>query len=72
MLKRITLRAEGKLIQEAGKKARREHTTLNTLFGRWLGEYVAGERKAAGYRELMERLSYAQSGKRFTRDGINA
>lgn len=72
MLKKITLRAEEELIREARVKARREYTTLNVLFGQWLGEYVAGERKAVAYRELMERLSYAQSGKKFTRDEMNA
>lgn len=38
--KRITFRAEGKVIAAARERARREGTTVNQRFQEWLEEYV--------------------------------
>jgi len=71
MLKNITLSAEEQLIRKAREKARREHTTLNARFRRWLKQYVNAERSLRDYDTLMKSLSYAKPGKSFTRDEMN-
>lgn len=67
----VTLSADEALIEKAREKAEREQTTLDTLFQQWLAQYIDQERRAREYRELMEELSYAQPGRRFTRDELN-
>jgi hypothetical protein len=71
MLKNITLSAESDLIEKAREAARSRHTTLNEEFRKWLDQYVRQEDPAAGYGALMERLSYAEPGRSFTRDDLN-
>ncbi|CBL44830.1 Conserved hypothetical protein [gamma proteobacterium HdN1] len=71
MNRNITLSAEEKLIQQAREKASREKSTLNEQFRQWLERYVSSEAKAIDYNTLMQRLSYANSSKRFSRDELN-
>jgi len=71
MIKNITMSAEDLLIERARKKARQEHKSLNELFRQWLSNYAAREDRGKAYRDLMKRLSYVKSGKRFTRDELN-
>jgi hypothetical protein len=71
MNKNITLSAEEKLIQQAREKATREKSTLNEQFRLWLERYVSSESKTIDYNTLMQRLSYANSSKRFSRDELN-
>ena len=71
MLTHITLSAEKDLIEKALRRARAEHTTLNAEFRRWLAQYAARPQTAADLAKLMERMSYAQPGKTFTRDELN-
>ena len=40
MLKNITFSAEEELIDKAREQARKEKTTLNALFRRWLKQYA--------------------------------
>jgi hypothetical protein len=47
-MKNITLSADERLIEEARDRARRDHTTLNAEFRKWLLEY-------SGRRERVER-----------------
>ena len=70
-MKNITLSADEELIQRAREKARKERTTLNGLFRKWLSRYVGRVRAEAEYAELMEGLSYACSGRSFSRDELN-
>jgi hypothetical protein len=72
MLKNITLSADEQLIARARKEAERHGTTLNAEFRLWLAAFVEQERAAQGYHELMGRLGYAQPGRRFTREELNA
>lgn len=67
----VTFSAEDGLIRKAREKARQERTTLNALFREWLARYVRRGRSGAVYAELMERLGYARSGRRFTREEMN-
>jgi hypothetical protein len=71
MLKNITLSAEEELIQRARDKARRERTTLNATFRRWLNQYVNRSSKTADYASLMDSLGYARPGRKFSRDELN-
>ncbi len=71
MLKNVTLSAEEEIIHQAREKARREHTTLNEQFRRWLERYVKTDRLAPRYAEMMEQLAYADPGRRFTREELN-
>ncbi len=71
MLKNITLSAEDNLISEARKKASRENTTLNAQFRLWLNQYTGVGLKDSDYKMLMESLSYAEPGRKFTREEMN-
>ena len=70
-MRNITLSADEQLIRLARDKARKQRTTLNALFRRWLTRYVAKGRPDLDYDELMKRLSYARSGRSFSRDELN-
>ena len=72
MLKNITLSADEQLIARAREEAERHGTTLNAEFRLWLAAFVEQERAAQGYQELMGRLEYAQPGRHFTREELNA
>jgi hypothetical protein len=71
-MKNITFSAEEKVIEEARRKAARENTNLNSLVRTWLREYVGDTDRAERYRRLQKELAYARSGKRFSRDEMNA
>ena len=72
-MKNITLSADADLIEEARERARREHTTLNAEFRRWLEEYTQRKQRAdkalTTIRELRGRLG--TGGQRFTREERN-
>ena len=70
MLKNITLSADEQLIKKAREKAKREHTTLNENFRRWLKRYVLSDSNTS-YENLLHELNYANSGRKFTRDELN-
>lgn len=75
-MKNITLSADERIIEAARDKARRNKTTLNAEFRRWLERYASseheGEQRARNYRSLMRALSdVSTGGKRFTRDEMN-
>lgn len=71
MLKNITLSADENLIRKAREKARREKTTLNANFRRWLRQYIGKNTRAYVFNNLMQQLDYANAGKKFTRDQLN-
>jgi len=67
------LSADERLIEEAREKARRERTTLNAQFRRWLEDYVGrrerAERAMRTIEELQQRIKLKGP---FTRDELNA
>ncbi|HET7480039.1 MAG TPA: hypothetical protein VFJ72_11050 [Rubrobacteraceae bacterium] len=71
-MKNITLSADERLIEDARKRARAEHTTLNEQFRRWLADYTRGEHEAEEamvvVRELRGKL---RVGRKLTRDEMN-
>ncbi len=71
MLRNITLSAEERLIQRARKQASTENTTLNSLFRKWLERYSGKSKSSGEYNQIMNRLSYAKSGGKFSRDEMN-
>lgn len=71
MLKNITLSGEERLIYSAREKAQAANTTLNALFRRWLASYVGQSAAKHDYQNLMTRLSYAEPGRKLSRDEMN-
>ena len=69
--KNVTFSADGDLIQQARQRASAENTTLQKAFQQWLERYCVARIHADGFGGLMERLGYAQSGGRFSRDDLN-
>ena len=70
-MKNITFTAEESLIQQARLKAMTEKTTLNEKFREWLSTYTSSGSTKMSLHEIMERLSYAEAGRSFTRDDMN-
>jgi hypothetical protein len=70
-LRNITLSAEQSLIEQARQRARKNNTTLNAEFRRWLMRYVDSLQTTDDISDLMNRLGYASPGQKFTRDEMN-
>ena len=71
MMKNITFSAEEELIAKAREIAREEKTTLNVVFRRWLKQYAERKKVSEEYDMVMEKVSYARAGRKFTRDEMN-
>jgi hypothetical protein len=71
MVQNITLSAEKALIEQARRRAEIQQTSLNAEFRRWLEHYVEAPQTISHLSALMDRLSYAQPGKTFTREELN-
>jgi hypothetical protein len=69
-VKNVTLSADAGLIEAARERARREHSTLNEQFRRWLASYAAGERRSAEAESVITdlRSRIRTGGRRFTRE----
>ncbi len=72
MLKNITLNAEEADVDAARRRASIERTTLNQIFRDWLHRYARPEGSIQAFRKLVSELDYASSGRKFTRDEMNA
>ncbi|MBO6571840.1 hypothetical protein GYB29_00875 [bacterium] len=70
-MKNITFSADEKLIEKARLKAAKEKTTLNEQFRDWLKRYASENDYRKEFEQLMEDLSYVNSGGKFTRDEMN-
>jgi len=70
MLKNITFTAEEEVIRRARARAKSEHSTLNLKFRDWLLRY-SGMDQQRDLEELFDRLSYADPGRKFTREEMN-
>lgn len=74
-MKNITLSADEELIEAAREEARRRKTTLNAEFREWLARYARsrqGSERVHEYRRLMASMGEVSSGRRFSRDELNA
>jgi len=71
-MKNITLSADEQLIELARDRARKENTTLNKEFRRWLASYAGREQQArraeSAMRELRGKLCV---GRKLTREEMN-
>ncbi len=72
MLTDVTVSAENLLIKKAEEKAHKENKTLNSLFNEWLSQYIQNSNPADEFEEFMARAKYANPGKRFSREEMNA
>lgn len=70
-MKNVTLSADDALIEQARLTARERHTTLNQAFRDWLVDYTRQSETEASFDALYERLSYVNTGRKFTRDEMN-
>ncbi len=70
-MKNITFNADEELIKKAREKAQREHTTLNESFRKWIKRYINSDKTNFNYDELMQKLEYANPGRKFTREELN-
>jgi hypothetical protein len=66
----ITFNADKSDIELAREEAQSQNTTLHELFRDWL-KVIVGRIRARKYRALMNKLRYADAGRKFTRDEMN-
>ena len=66
-MKNITFTAEESLIEKARNKARKENSSLNKRFREWLKHYAADDLSKENYKDLMQKLDYANPGRKFSR-----
>jgi hypothetical protein len=71
LVRNITLSAEESAIERAREVARSEHKTLNQAFREWLNWYASRRINRAEMDALFEKLKYADTGRKFTRDEMN-
>ena len=72
-MKKLTLSADARLIEAARERARREDSTLNEQFRRWLASYAAGDERSAEAARVIADLQarVRTGGRRFTRDEVH-
>jgi hypothetical protein len=71
MKKNITLSADENIIKKARQRARKQKTTLNNEFRKWLERYASDDSLAGNYTLIMNRLEYVKAGHHFTREELN-
>ncbi len=71
VVKDITPSADENLIDLASERAKARHTTLNEAFNEWLADYTRSEYVAKAIEECYARLSYVNSGRKYTREEMN-
>ena len=70
-MKRIAFRADEAAIAQAHEAARAQSATLNAAFREWLKEFVARERRAREFDDLMEQLKDYSIDRKYTRGEMN-
>jgi hypothetical protein len=70
-VRNITLSADEAAIEKARRRARLEGSTLNEQFRVWLTQFGNQPSRAERFDALMEKLSYVEAGRKFTRDEMN-
>ena len=70
----LTVSTEDTLIEKAKERARKENKTLAGLFNEWLHQYTENvdTNSAKEYEDFMDRVKYANSGRTFSREEMNA
>ena len=67
----VTLHADEELLARATEAIARRELTLDQVFERALRDVIEAESRLAEYDNLMKRLSYANAGRKFSRDEMN-
>jgi hypothetical protein len=70
-VRNITFSADEAAIDRAREVARSEHKTLNDAFREWLDWYASRTVTRGELDALFEKLNYADTGRKFTRDEMN-
>ncbi len=70
-MKNITLSAEKDTIDKAREKARKQNTSLNKIFRKWLENYVSSGNIENEYEEIMRRLENIKFPGKFSREEMN-
>jgi predicted transcriptional regulator len=70
-MKRITFRADERLIERARTLAKSRDKSLKVMFREWLEQFTAQNGSAQEFDALMKRLKHVQAGRRFSRDEMN-
>ncbi len=70
-MKNVTLSANEDVIRKAKNKAQQNHTTLNSLFRKWLDDYTRDKNIALELDRFLSETAYAEAGRSFTRDEFN-
>ena len=70
LVRNIIFNGDKSDIELAREQSRGQNTPLSELFRHWL-RWIAGRGRARKYRAMMERLRYADAGRKFTRDEMN-
>jgi len=71
IVRNITLSANEDLIDRARLRAAREKRTLNSAFREWLERYAGHAAGSTEYEQLMKRLRYVRSSRRYSRNEMN-
>ena len=70
-LKNITLSADETILARARECAAERERSLNELFREWLEDFTRPLMGAEEFSALMEKVSYARHGRKFSRDEMN-
>ena len=70
-MKNITLSANEDVIRKAKNKAQQNNVTLNSLFRKWLDDYIRDKNIALEIERFLDKTEYAEAGRGFTRDELN-
>jgi len=70
----VTVKADDTLIEKAKERARKENKTLDCLFNEWLQQYTGNvdTNTAKEFDDFMDRVKYANPGRTFSREEMNA
>jgi uncharacterized protein (DUF1778 family) len=70
-MKNVTFSADEHAIERGRKVARAQNKTLNELFREWLDSLDRPAFNQEEFDALMNRVSYARAGRKFTREEMN-
>lgn len=70
-MKKVTLSADERLIEQARRIAIAQGRTLNEAFREWLEKFTGLSGSTQEFNSLMERLRYVRAGKHFKREEMN-
>ena len=70
-MKKITFRADERLVERVRLFAKSRNMTLSSLFREWLGQFAVQRGSVQEFDALMKRLKHVQAGRSFNREQMN-